>query len=282
VKFSVVTPSFGQLSWLKRCVRSVADQAGIEVEHVIQDAGTEGIADCRLRIADRAAGYEQRLFVEKDSGMYDALNRGFARATGDVISILNCDEQYLPGALARMRETFEKTPEADMIVGDWLVVDADGRLRAFRRATKLRPSMILTDHLYDFTCAMFFRRRLIERGIRFDTQYRAAGDADFVARLLRTGVRVAHARAWLAAFAVTGTNLSARADSAQDVARLQAITPPWARLAGPFLRQWRHVEKLFAGGYRSKPIEYEIYAREDDTRRTRFFCEKPSFRHSWE
>ena len=222
-----------------------------------------------------------KLFVEEDTGLYDGLNRGFAHATGDVVSILNCDEQLLPGALAAVRAVFEKNPQADLVVGDWLLVDPAGKLHAFRRATKLRASMILTDHLYDFTCALFFRRRVLERGVRFDEAYRAAGDADFVARLLATGMRIAYLRAYLATFALSESNLSLRADHAAEAARLRAITPAWARLAGPFLRQWRHLEKWRAGGYASPPIAYDIFAGEDDATRTRFVCEKPSWRHPW-
>ena len=77
MRFSVVTASFRQLAWLKRCVRSVADQRG-EVEHLIQDAGTGVELEEWVRAHSSA-----QLKVEKDGGMYDALNRGFARATGE-------------------------------------------------------------------------------------------------------------------------------------------------------------------------------------------------------
>ena len=127
MKFSIVTPSFRQLSWLKRCVRSVADQ-GVEVEHLIQDAGTG--ADLEAWIAAHSTA---RLAVETDSGMYDALNRGFSRATGEVCAWLNCDEQYLPGTLAKVRTIFQNEPETDWVVGDHLLINADGTLRSYRR-----------------------------------------------------------------------------------------------------------------------------------------------------
>jgi len=92
--FSIVTPSFRQLDWLKRCVRSVADQS-VEHEHIVQDAGTGPQLDEWVGASSPA-----RLFVERDKGMYDAVNRGFARASGEIFAYLNCDEQYLPGALA--------------------------------------------------------------------------------------------------------------------------------------------------------------------------------------
>lgn len=98
MQFSIVTPSFRQLGWLKRCVRSVADQEGVSFEHIIQDAGTGPELDEWVRGNSNA-----QLFVEKDEGMYDAVNRGFARAKGEFCAYLNCDEQYLRYAGRRCR-----------------------------------------------------------------------------------------------------------------------------------------------------------------------------------
>jgi hypothetical protein len=141
--------------------------------------------------------------------------------------------------------------------------------------------MILTDHLYDFTCAMFFRRRVMENAGPLRPDFRAAGDAEWVCRALRTGARVRYVREYLAAFTLTEENLSQRADPLEEAAKLRAITPRWARLAKPLLREWRHVEKWLAGGYSSPAIAYEIFAGADDERRTRFVCEHPAHRHPW-
>src|SRR5882757_299741 len=100
--FSVITPSFRNSNWLKLCVASVADQA-VEVEHIVQDAGSDdGTLDWLSR--------EPRVkaIVEPDSGMYDAVNRGLRRAQGDILSYLNCDEQYLPGALSAVEQFFSE------------------------------------------------------------------------------------------------------------------------------------------------------------------------------
>lgn len=280
MKFSIVTASFRQPGWLKRCARSVADQEGVEVEHIIQDGGTEGIEG--LRLPPLRPGYERRSSVEPDSGMYDALNRAFSKVRGDVVGILNCDEQYLPGTLSRVAAVFRDHPEADMVVGDYLIVDQGGQLLSYRRSTRLRPSMILSEmNLYDFTCAMFYRRRLLDRGIRFDPGYRAAADADWISRLLWSGVEIRYVREYFATFALTGSNVSQRAEPEAEIRRLRKITPRWAVALRPVLRAWRHCEKLVAGGYRSGPIEYGIYAGEEDPERTRFRCEKPEWRHPW-
>ena len=101
MKISVITPSFQNSAWLKRCVESVADQGPVLGEHIVQDAGsTDGTREW-LSVDPRV-----KAFFEKDSGMYDAINRGFSRAHGDVLGYLNCDEQYLPGALAAVTYFF--------------------------------------------------------------------------------------------------------------------------------------------------------------------------------
>ena len=80
VRVSIVTPSFRGAQWLPLCIASVADQEGVAVEHIVQDScsddGTQEILAREPRV---------RAFIEKDRGMYDAVNRGLTRATGDVL-----------------------------------------------------------------------------------------------------------------------------------------------------------------------------------------------------
>ena len=101
MKFTVVTPSFRQLDWLELCIASVADQHGVEsVEHIVCDGGSAGIEEFRSKMKDRfpdTTGYKLEFVIGPDSGMYDAINKGLRRATGDTCSYLNCDEQLLPG-----------------------------------------------------------------------------------------------------------------------------------------------------------------------------------------
>src|ERR1700722_12182525 len=108
MRFSVVTPSFKQSQWLKLCVASVADQ-GVEHEHIVQDAGSDdGTLDWLPHDA------RVKAFIERDRGMYDAVNRGLRRAQGDILSYLNCDEQYLPGALPAVEKFFADHPHVDV------------------------------------------------------------------------------------------------------------------------------------------------------------------------
>lgn len=274
MKFSILTPSHRQFPWLRRCVRSVADQPGIEVEHLIQDTGHD---------PELAAWARQQpsvhLAVEPDSGMYNALNKAVARASGDIVGLLNSDEQYLPGTLEKVARAFAENPQASLVAGDYLVVDPEQRLLAFRKVTPLREAAILTDHLYAFTCALFVRRSVFADVGPFDESFRSVADADWVARALHRGHRAALLPEYLATFTWTGENLSAQSISREEELRLCAKASPLARLAAPLLRTWRHIERWQAGGYHSPPISYEVFVGADDISRARLRCEHPSYRY---
>ena len=96
MRFTIVTPSFNQLDWLELCIASVADQHGVSsVEHLVCDGGSAGIDDFKGRMLARfpeTSHYRLEFLVGPDAGMYDAINKGLRRATGDVCSYLNCDE----------------------------------------------------------------------------------------------------------------------------------------------------------------------------------------------
>jgi glycosyltransferase involved in cell wall biosynthesis len=273
VKFSIVTPSFQQLPWLRRCVHSVADQ-GVELEHLVQDGGTGPELEAWAKAQPTV-----RLAVEPDNGIYQALNRALAKTTGEICGWLNCDEQYLPGTLARVAQAFAENPEADFVAGDFLVLDADARLLAFRKITPLRPAMILTGHLYAFTCAIFFRRRAFEDVGPFNESARTIADGQWIAAALARGHRFAYLRDYLSAFTFTGGNQSAQESAREETARARRALPLWMRAAGPMLRGVRRVEKLLAGAYSSGPIEYDVYAGPEDAHRTHFRCERPAFRY---
>src|SRR6185503_2876518 len=161
MRFSIVTPSFCNSQWLKLCIASVADQ-GVELEHIVQDScsndGTQEWLPRESRV---------RAFIEKDKGMYDAVNRGFRRAQGDIFSYINCDEQYLPGALAAVGEYFQAHPKIEVLFADAVVVDAQGRYLCDRRASLPgKYHSWVSGNLSTLTAATFFRRTLIEgRGL---------------------------------------------------------------------------------------------------------------------
>jgi len=274
MNFSIVTPSFRNSNWLKLCIASVADQ-GVDLEHIVQDAGSDdGTLDWLTRDP------RVRAFVEADAGMYDAVNRGLRRANGDILAYLNCDEQYLPGALRRAGAFFQAHPEAEVVFADAIVVDGDARYLCHRMALRpLKWHSLVSGNLSVLTCATFFRRSVIERGHFFNPVLRSVGDAEWIARLIDAGVPMAVMREFTSVFTEVGSNLGLGPDSAKDRALLRETMPAWAcRLRWLFILQHR-IRRAIAGHYRSlTPFSYEIYSLAQPTERATFRAEKPTFR----
>ena len=251
---SIVTPSFRQLNWLKLCVASVADQNGITHEHVIQDAGTGAELEQWARTVPGLA-----LYVEKDSGMYDAINRGLRRVSGDVCSYLNSDEQLLPRTLAKVAAFFETHPDIDILFGDAILIDKEGNPISYRRTVLPKFSHVRYAHLNTPTCATFFRRHLVDRGFFFDPEWRVIGDQVWVESLLRARVRMATLREPLAVFTFTGENLGSTQASQNEAIRRRRGSSKWAAFQKLPAVVSHRIRKLLAGAYKHRSVDIEIY-----------------------
>lgn len=120
-KISIVTPSFNQAQYLRRTIESVLNQ-GVDLEYIIMDGGsTDGSVDILNEYGSRA-----RIIVEKDKGQADAISKGFALATGDILAWLNSDDMYLPGTLAKVVSAFDQGEE--FIYSHVLIVDSQDRV----------------------------------------------------------------------------------------------------------------------------------------------------------
>ena len=272
MKATVVTPSFKQSEWLRLCIASVADQEG-DIEHIVQDAGSDDGTLEWLRDDRRVSA-----FVEQDEGMYDAVNRGIKRASGDVLSYLNCDEQYLPGALRRVIAEFERDPDLDILFGDVVVTGRDGSFRAFRKSVPPRESVIYVNpSLPTLTCATFFRRRILEdHELWFDASWRAVGDAEWLLRAVRAGARMRCLREYTSAFSLTGANLSDSGAAADEGRRFRSGAPLRYRLLYPFVRLGHWSRKWAFGCYRQEPFDYQVYTHESPGERVGFTVNRPS------
>jgi glycosyltransferase involved in cell wall biosynthesis len=268
--FSIITPSFRQFDWLRLAIASVLDQEGVITEHIIQDAGTEGINKLfRAKVSANDDRHKVKLFVEKDAGMYDAINRGLAKARGDICSYLNCDEQFLPGTLRRVATFFDRHPDVDVLYGDAILIDNRGNPISYRRTVLPTLSHIRLAHLNTQSCSMFFRRTLLERGFLFDSNYQAIADGVWVEQLLLSGVRMATIREPLAVFTFTGQNLGASNASLAEAAKRRGRLPISKQLVKFASIIWLRLRKFFAGAYRRRKIDIEVYAFESANLRQR-------------
>lgn len=280
--FSVVTPSYNNIDGLRRCIGSVRGQSNAGLEQIVMDgASTDGTVawltglqqpeDVALTARIESSAHALRWRSAPDHGMYDAIGKGWELARGEILSWLNCDEQYLPGTLARVAQVFTDDPGADVVFGDTIIVAPDGVPLASRREIPLRPGYLKNGFLYALSCATFFRRRLRDEGLlRLDGRYRYAADMELVLRLLSVKKRVRHIPFALALFGVDGGNLSATqaAAMAQEV---EAIRKTYRAVPRPLrvpYRAMRCLERLVSGCYRPASVSYDFA-----------LDEVPSYRH---
>jgi hypothetical protein len=295
VKFTVVTPSFGQLDWLELCLASVRDQVAhavdecrvasdeakeegagalaLTIEHIVCDGGSPGIEDFKQRMLERfpqSQNYRLDFVIGPDEGMYDAINKGLRRAGGEVCSYLNCDEQLLPGSLAVVGEFFKRHADIDVVFGDTIVVGREGEPLCYWRPYVPSLAHLAGATLNTLSCSTFFRRRVVEAGHLFEPQWKAVGDLRWIRGLLEKRRPMACLPRPLGAFTFLGDNLGAGAKAREEFEASRQCA------AGPgrwFRRGWHGVRKLFSGAYVRRKVTYDLFVLSDPSRRRRFACD---------
>lgn len=187
MKFSIVTPSYNQARFIERTIRSVLDQRGdFELEYLVVDGGS---TDGTLSILDRHRD-RLRFTSEPDGGQVDALRKGFAQATGDVVAWLNSDDMYLPGALDQVARAL-RDPGVHWCFGQCRIVDEeDAEIRKgiawYKNRLSRRYSLrwlLVTDFIPQ--PATFFRRDLFEEAGGLDPAFQYAMDYELWLRFAR-------------------------------------------------------------------------------------------------
>ncbi|MGP6089484.1 glycosyltransferase family 2 protein [Antarctobacter jejuensis] len=191
IKISVVTAVYNRAATLPDALESVAAQDYPNVEHVIQDGGS---TDGTLDLLQQHMRPEIALVSEPDGGIYDAINRGIARCTGDAIGLMHSDDFFAsPQVLSNVAQALED-PAVDGVYGDLdYVAEADTNriIRKWRSGTY--DARALRRGWMPPHPTLYLRREVYERWGTYDTSYRIAADYDAMLRyLVKGGVRLAY------------------------------------------------------------------------------------------
>jgi len=178
-RITVVTPSFNQAEFLERTILSILNQNYPNLEYIIIDGGS---SDGSIEIIRKYSDFLAYWVSEKDRGQSDAINKGFRRASGDLVAWQNSDDIYLPGALKEVARTFGEDPGYDVFYGNMYTIDQDDNIIHEHRYTPFSVRSLLYDG-WNLTNQSAFIRRDVAREYDFKKTLAYAMDADFFVRM---------------------------------------------------------------------------------------------------
>lgn len=192
---TIVTPSYNQGRFLEATLRSVLEQDYPNIEYLVVDgASTDNSVEIIRRYADRLAWWVS----EKDAGQSEAINKGLRRARGEIVAWLNSDDVYLPGAVSAAVAVFRSRPEAGVVYGDALSIDADGKPFNVMRARQYSLADLMA---FNIICqpAAFMRRAVLEQVNYLDPTYHLLLDNLLWMNMARLAPLVYVPQTWAAA-----------------------------------------------------------------------------------
>ena len=179
-KVTIVTPSFNQACFLEETMRSVLEQDYPNIEYVVIDGGsTDGSAEIIQKYESQLAYWQS----QKDKGQTDAINQGFARASGEIFAWLNSDDILLPGAVTAAVRQLQTHPEVGMVYGDCLWINADGKKIGNFPAAQTDLKKLRRGYVHIPQQASFFRADLWKKVGPLDDSFYFAMDYDLWTRL---------------------------------------------------------------------------------------------------
>ena len=207
-KVSIVTPSFNQAPFLEHTLRSVLEQDYPNLEYIVIDGGsTDGSLEIIQKYADQLAYWQS----QPDQGQTDAINQGFDRASGEILAWLNSDDLLLPGAVNAAARALQAHPEAAMVYGDALLINAEGKTIGKFPAAQTDYRKLRRGYVHIPQQASFFRADLWQQVAPLDVSFYFAMDYDLWVRLAALAPLVYVPELW-AAFRLHGAGKSIAAD----------------------------------------------------------------------
>lgn len=181
MKVTVITVCFNAEQTIGDTLASIAEQNWGDVESLVIDGAS---TDNTRRIVEQYVGRRTAMRSEPDHGVYDAMNKGVAAASGDVIGFLNADDVYAgPAVLSRVM-TIMEDEGLDALLGDVEFFKPENPARTVRRyrSARFTPGRIAWGWMPAHP-ALFLRRHVYDRFGLFRTDYRIAGDFEYCARI---------------------------------------------------------------------------------------------------
>ena len=205
---SIVTPSFNQANFLEETICSVLDQDYENLEYIIVDGGS---TDGSLDIIEKYSHQFSWWVSEPDKGQTDAINKGFAKANGDILAWLNSDDTYLPGSISEAVSYLETHPDVGAVYGDCNLINEEGEVLGKFPARQTDYHRLMRGYVHIPQQSTFFRGDLWRKVGPLNPSFYFAMDYDLWVRLSKVAPLKYHPRLW-ANFRLHGDAKSVESD----------------------------------------------------------------------
>lgn len=223
MKISIITPVFNAVETIEKTILSVVTQEiDSELEYIIVDGASK---DESLEVINKYIDKIDVLISEKDQGVYDAMNKGIARTTGDIIGIINSDDWYNDGILKIVEEVFKENEDIDIVYSPINNYFEGKYLNTFIPGN-------LENLVFKFTInhpSCFVKKSVYDRIGLFDLSYSIAADYDFVLRAYTSGVKFHYIETPLVSYSLNGM-------SGKPITKFKQIRESW-RVGSNIARQ---------------------------------------------
>lgn len=221
---SVVTVVFNGEAHLEQAIVSVLGQRHTNVEYIVVDGGS---TDGTLSILERYGGRIDYWVSEPDRGIYDAMNKGIALASGDLVGLLNSDDWYTPEAVEEAVRAWLAQPDREAVVaGKWRVV-----LEEIPMTVTIAPSLKFHVGMPISHQSMFVPRELYRRLGAYDLRYRFSSDLDLTVRFHRNGVQFVFIDAVIVNYRSSGASTRHFREMGAEHSRILRENVPWTTYA---------------------------------------------------
>ena len=254
-KISIVTPSYNQGKFIEETIISVLGQNYPNLEYIIIDGGSK---DNTIDIIKKYEPHLAYWVSEKDNGQSEAINKGFKKATGDIVAWLNSDDVLLPGALQQVAKAVT-TGGYDLVNGQTVIIDENSTIQTSHFTLRQSKWYARRGIYYVNQPAMFWKRDILDKVGYLKEEFHTEMDKELLIRIFEQNYRIGHLPQLLAGFRIHSQSKSGGKDSQvwkwflQDQAKLHELyTDSYGQKPTLLNKAIYRLEKLLKGIYLKK------------------------------
>lgn len=214
MKISIVTISYNQGKYLERAILSVLEQDYPDIEYIIVDPGsTDGSREIIQKYSDQIA----KIILEPDNGPADGLNKGFRFASGDIFGYINSDDYYLPSAITKIVQYFNKHPDIDVVSGNAHVINSYNDIIRYTYSDRYS----LLGYAYGFSNLIqpssFCRAEAFHKTQGFNIENHSNWDSELIIDLSLNRAKFARISVYLSAYRIHETSITGSGNMDKEI-----------------------------------------------------------------